>query len=371
MAKTDVKNISLAEIDKALTVESEIEKEDIFWFDIRKGNFDIYGLYNPTQLGEFKRMPIEVAEKVNIGVHNRAYNTAGGRVRFTTDSPYLAIKVEYSRLDTSPTFALSGMAGIDLYTYKDGCFNFFHEIAPDFTDAEGFERLVELGENTIGYGRSPAETHEKTEYVLTLPTYCSLTNVYIGVKQGSILDHGSEYKLKKPIVYYGSSTTQGGCATKPSLTYEEIISRRFNTDYINLGFSGSAHGEPEMLEYIAKLDMSVFVYDFDYNTDASGLRAKHYNGYKIIREKQPTLPIVIMGHSNFRNEKWNFDRMAALDDTYKRAKEEGDENIYYIRTPDIFGELDTGLCTVDGIHPNDLGFYKISQKLGEVLEKIL
>lgn len=371
MVKIDVKNIPLSQIDKALTVNSDIEKEDIEWYDIRRGTFDIYGLYNPTEEGEFKRMPISVAEKVNLGVHNRAYNTAGGRVRFTTDSPYLAIKAEYSRLETSPTFALSGMAGIDIYTYKNGEFSFFHEIAPDFTDARGFERLVEFGENAIGYGRSPAETHEKTEYVLTLPSYCSLTNLYIGIKKGSMLEHGSDYKIKTPIVYYGSSITQGGCASRPSLSYTDIISRRFNADYINLGFSGSAHGEPIIFDYIAGLDMSVFVYDFDYNTDANGLKARHYNGYKTVREKNPDLPIIIMGHPNFRNEKWNFDRMAALDETYRRATENGDKNVYYIRTPELFGELGTAFCSVDGIHPNDTGFYKMSEKLGAVLEKIL
>lgn len=370
MAKLDVRNMSLEKIDKAFVVKSDIEKDDIAWFDVRKAPFNVYGLYNPETEEVFKRMPTEVAEKVNIGVHNRSFNTSGGRIRFKTNSPYLAIKVEYSALQKAPHFTLSGMNGMDIYTYKDEKFKYFSTVIPSFEDENGYERLIELGENKIGYGRSPIDTHENTEYVLTMPLYNSVNNVYIGIKEGSHLESGSEYKISRPIVYYGSSTTQGGCATRAGLMYPEIISRRFNADYINLGFSGSAHGEEAMMEYIASLPMSVFVYDFDYNSDANGIRAKHFSGYKIIREKNPELPIVVVGHANFFGEKWNYDRLAAMDESVAKMKALGDENVAYISSPEIYGD-DVDSCTVDGIHPNDLGFYKLSEKLGEVLEKIL
>ena len=371
MSEQNIRNLALDKVDKAFTVKSEIEKDDIKWFNIKEKPFNIYGLYKPENEDVFKRMPTEVTQNVNIGVQNRNFNTAGGRVRFKTDSPYLAIKVEYSRLETSSNFSLSGSSGVDIYTYKNGEFKFFDAISPAFTDTNGYERLIELGENAIGYRRSPAETHEKTEYVLTMPTYCSVDNMYIGIKDGSVLESGSEYKIKKPIVYYGPSTTQGGCASRPSLAYPELISRKFNADYVNLGFSGSAHGEETIFNYLADLDMSIFVYDFDYNTDASGLLARHLNGYKIIREKNPNLPIIIMGHPNFRGEKWNYDRMNAIDKTYKYALSQGDKNVAYIRSPELFGELGVDCCTVDGIHPNDLGFYKMYERLSIEIEKFI
>lgn len=371
MNRQDVKNIELKKIDKNFAVESNIDKQDIAWYSVKNAPFELYGIYNPQSEKGFIRMPIEVAETVNLGVHNRSYNSAGGRVRFTTDSPYLAVKVEYASLPKSPTFALSGMCGSDIYTYKNGEFKFFALIYPEYTDTNGYERLVELGEDAIGYRRSPAEKMDKTEYLINLPAYHSVDNVYIGIKEGSYLSGGSGYRNEKPVVFYGSSITQGGCVSRPGLAYADIISRKYNLDYINLGFSGSAHGEPQMMDYIAGLPMSVFVYDFDYNTDANGLWAKHYNGYKAVRQKNPDIQIIIMGHPNFKGEKWNYDRMAALDDTYRRAVEEGDKNVYYIRSPELFGDLGVDFCSVDGIHPNDTGHLKMADRLSKEIEKII
>lgn len=367
----DIKKLSLEKIDKNFVVKSEIEKDDICWFDATKPPFDLYGFYKAETEATLKRMPTEVAERISLGVHNRSFNSAGGRVRFTTDSPYLAIKIEYGSLQKSPTFSLAGMNGCDIYTYKNGEFKFFCLVSPDYTDNEGYERLIELGEDAIGYRRGPAEKMEKTEYLVNLPSYNSVEKVYIGIKEGSHLSSGSKYRNEQPVVFYGSSITQGGCATRPGLAYTNIVSRQFNFDYINLGFSGSAHGEPEMMEYIAQLPMSVFVYDFDYNTDAAGLRAKHYNGYKAVREKHPDIPIIIMGHPNFKNEKWNFDRMEAISATYSRAKAEGDNNVYYIPSPELFGKWGIDFCSADGIHPNDAGFKLMAERLSIELEKIM
>ena len=80
-----------------------------------------------------------------------------------------------------------------------------------------------------------------------------------------MLKDAPEYRIKKPVVYYGSSITQGGCASKPGSSYESILSRRFDCDYINLGFSGTAKGEDEIVDYIKGLEMSVFVMDYDHN----------------------------------------------------------------------------------------------------------
>lgn len=371
MSTQDIKNLSLDKVDKNFAIPSNIEKDDIAWYSVKNAPFDLYGIYNAQAEEGFRRMPSEVAETVNLGVHNRSYNSAGGRVRFTTDSPYLALKVEYASLPKSPTFALSGMCGSDIFIYKDGGFKFFALATPDFTDDKGYERLIELGEDAIGYRRSPAESMEKTEYLINFPSYHTIDNMYIGIKEGSYLGGGSRYRNEKPVVFYGSSITQGGCAMRPGLAYTDIISRKYNLHYINLGFSGSAHGEVPMMEYIAGLDMAAFVYDFDYNTDANGLWAKHYRGYKIVRDAHPDIPIVIMGHPNFKGEKWNYDRMAAVEDTYKRAKAEGDNNVYYIPSPELFGEWGFEYCTADGIHPNDAGFKQMADRLSLEIEKII
>jgi hypothetical protein len=143
-------------------------------------------------------------------------------------------------------------------------------------------------------------------------------------------------------------------------------------DYVNLGFSGSCHGEPAAAAYMASLDMSVFVCDFDHNApDANELRANHYNLYKTIRAAHPDLPYVIVT----KPIRWDNDngreRHAVIMETYTRAIAEGDKHVYFVDGNDFFpADLGTS-CTVDCCHPTDLGFASMAQAVGDVLEKIL
>ena len=93
-----------------------------------------------------------------------------------------------------------------------------------------------------------------------MPLYSLPKNIYIGLQKGAKIEKCEDYKYEKPVVYYGSSITQGGCASRPGMAYTNILTRELNVDHINLGFSGSARGEDAIAEYISGLDMSVFVY---------------------------------------------------------------------------------------------------------------
>lgn len=115
-----------------------------------------------------------------------------------------------------------------------------------------------------------------------------------------MLKQAPKYAVKKPVVYYGSSITQGACASRPGNCYESILSRRLDCDYINLGFSGSAKGEDAIVDYIIGLDMSVFVMDYDYNAPTpEHLEKTHSKMFKAIRAEHPTLPIIIMPRPKF------------------------------------------------------------------------
>ena len=122
---------------------------------------------------------------------------------------------------------------------------------------------------------------------VNMPLYNGVQKLYIGVEKGASLQAAAPYTAP-PVVYYGSSITQGGCASRPGSCYENIIHTKWDVDHINLGFSGNARAEDTMMEYIASLSMSVFVYDYDYNAFDSEYYAKtHYKGYLTVREKHP------------------------------------------------------------------------------------
>ncbi|MBO4983237.1 MAG: hypothetical protein J6D23_04195, partial [Clostridia bacterium] len=177
---------------------------------------------------------------------------------------------------------------------------------------------------------------------------------------------------KKPIVYYGHSITQGGCASRPGNSYPSIISRKLNMDFINLGFSGSARGEREMAEYIASLDMELFVYDYDHNAPSwEHLQNTHEAMFKIIRKAHPTLPIIMMTSVSMARFHDNQEkRRQIIYQTYKNALKSGDKNVYFWDGDKEFKPyVECG--TVEGCHPNDYGFVGIASSLEPLIRKIL
>ena len=48
----------------------------------------------------------------------------------------------------------------------------------------------------------------------------------------------------------------------------------------------------------------------------------------------------------------------------------GDEKVYFLAGKTLFGKDDRINCTVDGTHPNDLGFRRMADAVGTVLTKI-
>ena len=154
------------------------------------------------------------------------------------------------------------------------------------------------------------------------------------------------------------------------MSYQAIVSRKFDYDYINLGFSGNAKAEDEIAEYISNLDMSVFVYDYDYNAPSEEhLRRTHEKMFKTIRKKQPFLPVIMMSRPKYYLTDAEQERRSIIEITYKNAVSARDKNVYLID-----GEALTELCkdegTVDGTHPTDFGFVSMANAVSKILANI-
>ncbi|MBR5504790.1 MAG: hypothetical protein IKV73_00580 [Clostridia bacterium] len=339
----------ISKIDDNFKVETQIEKNDIRFYKIDESPFKIYGVFKEND--KYRRMPDNIARKVSEGVYRLHTNTAGGRVRFVTDSLYIAIQSKMDGLGKMPHFALTGSAGFDLYV--DNCY--VNTFMPPYDISDGYESLFEFGEK------------ERREITINFPLYSNVNELYIGLQGTALLEEAKPYGNTKPIVYYGSSITQGGCASRPGMAYEAILSREFNYDYINLGFSGSAKAEDEMIEYIKNLDMSVFVYDYDYNAPTvEHLAQTHEKMFKAVREKKPHLPIIIMSRPKYFLTQEEKTRKEIIETTYLNAVSAGDKNVYFID-----GKKLTELCkecgTVDNCHPTDFGFASMAKALADVI----
>lgn len=354
---------NVAKFDKNMAVEKTINEPDIAFYDVRQEPFEVYGLYNYRTEPNFKRMPDEIAQTVSKGVAGLAYHTAGGRVRFSSDSAYVAIRAEMPKIGRMPHFALTGSAGFDLYVDDPatGITRFHKEFRPDFNFTGGYESIVRFSGKRLRH------------FTLHFPSYSRVSNLQIGLQQDATLGEGMKYRNDKPVVYYGSSITQGGCASRPGNTYENVIAQRMGLDYINLGFSGSGKGEPAMADYIASLDMMAFVCDYDANAPTpEHLRATHLPLYRAVRAKHPDIPYIMISrvHVDHDYEK----TIACRDviyDTYRYAREQGDRNVYFVDGEGIFRGKYANMCTVDGCHPNDLGFALMADAIGATLERAM
>jgi lysophospholipase L1-like esterase len=346
----------ISKIDSNFNVPATIQEAGLRFFDAMQPPFVIYGVFYAN--GKFRRMPEAVAKTVSNGVYNLHARTAGGRVRFRTDSNYVAIHAEMSSVGKMSHMPMSGSAGFDLYV-REETERYMGTFTPPVDMDEGFESII--------YFNSP----QMREITINFPLYSEVSSLHIGVNEGAALCSPQPYDVQTPIVFYGSSITQGGCASRPGNAYTSIVSRRFHADYINLGFAGNAKAEPEIAEYVKQLDMSVFVYDYDYNArKVEYLRDTHEKMFRVVREANPDLPIILMSRPKFYlNEKEEM-RLEIIKTTYRNAIESGDKNVYLIEGKKLM-DLAGNEGTVDTCHPNDLGFYSMAKAVGDVLEKIL
>ena len=344
---------NISKVDRNFAVKTDIYKKDIQFYNSEETPFKIYGIFKEN--GKFRRLPEKVAKAVSEGVYILHTHTAGGRVRFVTDSAYIAINVKSDGMSRSPHNPLTNSAGFDMYVGN----KYVHTFVPPYTIETGYESLFD------GFG-----SNEMREITINFPLFSNVSSLYIGLQKDAILKDATPYTNKKPIVYYGSSITQGGCSSRPGNCYENIISRKFNYDYINLGFSGNAKAEDEIADYIKGLDMSLFVYDYDYNAPSQEYLANtHEKLFKIVREAHPDIPVIIMGRPKYTLSEGEMLHTKIVEKTYKNALEAGDKNVYFIDGPTLL-ELCKDDFSVDNIHPNDFGFASMAKALSDVIEKI-
>jgi len=350
-----MKNIT--EIDKNFKIETIVDKNGIKRYNAMEKPFSIHGVFYES--GCFRRLPESVAKSVSEGVYALHENTAGGRVRFVTDSDRILLFVKMNGVTRMSHFALTGSAGLDLYVREESGEEYYAgSYRPQYDLGEVYQGEIKLGDRRL------------RELTVNLPLYSGVSEIEIGLNEDAVLLPPSEYNIKKPIVFYGSSITQGGCASRPGNSYEAFISRHFHADYINLGFSGNAKGETEIAEYISSLDMSLFVYDYDYNAPTmEHLKNTHERMFNIIRKANPTLPVIMMTRPKIRLAEAELDRLAVVKATYEKALAEGDKNVYFIPGYELM-TLAGNDGTVDGVHPSDLGFYSMAKRVIEEIGKL-
>lgn len=338
----------------------EKNSEGYIYLDTQFAPFVLGGMENPkNNCGEYYRLDATKKEIYSDANRSLAACTPGGTVRFATDAEEISVRVTLRGANVGMHhFCDRGVFGIDAYIGTGTKRNYVGGQMQTFADSSS----MNCGTLYLPKGIK--------EVMIDLPLYSGISKLEVGFHRNALIGEPTERKYK-PIGFYGSSITQGGCVSRPGNSYCNVICRALDADCRNFGFSGSAMGEKEVAEYIASCEMSCFVMDYDYNSPSvEHLRSTHEPFFRIIRDNNPDLPVVFVTHP-FYAKKTDDDeaRIKVVRQTYKNAVSAGDKKVWFVDSSDFFDDDMRDMFTVDNLHPNDLGQMAMAMEIFPAVKK--
>ena len=330
--------------------------------------FPVYGKCVAKTTARYERLTPEVDSTVRPDVAWLGRNSAGLYVRFRTDSRRINARWTSLYGNHMNHQTLTGTRGLDLYALlEDGTWRSVNSARPNPGSKETDTEVIA---NMDGKMR---------EYMLYLSLYDGVTKLEIGVEEGAVLEGPAvdSPSSDRPIVMYGTSILQGGCANRPGMAFTSILERRFNREVINLGFSGNAFLDLEIAQLMAQVENpAVYVLDHVPNTSPKMIDERGETFFHILRTAHPDVPVIFVEdpqftHLYFDSQKQEEvasknSRQKAL---FERLKKAGEKNIYYVKSEDLIGQ--DGEACVDGIHFTDLGMTRMADAMMPSLKKAL
>jgi hypothetical protein len=284
----------------------------------------------------------------------------GARLGFKTNATEFTLKIEFETFSPDVGMSIYSCQSALVYAGDRQNPRYLGMCRPASYQTKAFEAKFRKGDDSL------------EDILVWLPRNEIISDVTLEFPDGATVCNPTPYKYEKPIVYYGSSITEGGCAYNVNCGYNAIISQHLDTDYINLGFSGNAKGELAVADFINTIDMSIFVYDYDHNAPTvEHLASTHEPFFKRIREKHPDLPVIMMTRPAITYGEDEKKRREVVWATYQGALDAGDKNVYFIHGDDIYAPVGKEYCTVDKCHPNDLGFFCMANAIERVIKELL
>ncbi len=317
--------------------------------------------FEDTQ-NRYERLPATLQDVTRPPVWNLSKNCSGLAIRFRTNSTAIGAKWEVTGDVVMNHFTMTGIKGLDLYCLENGKWQFVNSARPT-----GKTSQVVIIQNM---------PEGEKEYMLYLPLYDGLAQLEIGVLPSAEIKapEVNSPQTGKPVVFYGTSITQGGCASRAGMAYPNILSRMLDREIINLGFSGNGKLDYEVAEAMATIDASCFVIDCLPNVTADLMKEKYDRFLEIIREKKPETPIIMVENILYPHMYFDqnvhqavVDKNIALKQIFDAQEKKGDRNVYYVKADDLIGHSQE--ATVDGVHLTDFGFVQMADQLYPVLKK--
>ena len=352
-----VKEKDFSDIDPNFKQKNEHEFH-LEYHDVVEAPIVLEGLPFVNDDGRRSRLPRKTAELMIKRRTGPAMQTAGGLIRFRTDSPEIGVRVRQDEYYVNYNKRMS--AGFDLYT---GC-------APDMKFL-GSHLMADAVEE-YAFSWKP-RTDGMRDFSIYLPVMCSFFKIEIGIAEGCALEAPTPRRHRPGIAFYGSSITNCGAASRPGMLYPAIIGRMMDYETINVGFAGACLGETCIADQIAKLDLSAFVLEYDHNAPSPEfLRQTHEPFFKYFRKLRPDLPVLMlsMPYADFSSEAIQ-ERRAIIVRTWLNAFESGDRQVEFLDGETFFAGAAREDCSVDACHQNDLGERLMAECIADRLKRMI
>ncbi|MEF3304130.1 SGNH/GDSL hydrolase family protein [Paenibacillus sp. GYB003] len=360
-------SVDAQKLDPNMRLEQS-DETGLLWLSPKEAPFRLAGFPWFGQDGAYRRLPLRPKHAIPPAVNQLANSTAGGQIMFQTDSPKLAIRVKLAGKAGMYHMPATGQCGFDLYIGEPGDQQYFGTVRYDHS---------QLSYEHVFYEYPHRELRHVT---LNFPLYQGVQEVQIGIEPGSELKAPLPYRTGKKVVVYGTSITQGGCATRPGMAYTNILSRRIPLEFVNLGFSGNGRGEPEVARVLTEIaNPALLVLDYEANAvDVELMRQTLPEFIRIYREAHPDVPILVVSKIQYARERFEpallqkrLDMKRVEMETVDMYRRQGDANVHFFDGTALLGTDSYNECTVDGVHPTDLGFLRMADTLTPVFKELL
>ena len=341
-----MKNVQL--IVLALSISLTAKSQTVFY---DASVFPLLGKISDATETRYERLPANFKEISRPEVWDLGKNTAGLSIRFCSDSRTISVKWETLNDLIMNHMAPTGIKGLDLYSLENGVWTYVNTARP----------TTKKSETTLIANMEKKER----EFMLILPLYDGIISIEIGVDSSAFIGQPKIDlpRRTKPVVAYGTSILQGGCASRPGMAHTNILARWLNCEVINLGFSGNAFLDYEIAELMAACDASLYILDFMPNVNVAQIKERTEKFYRILRDKHPDTPIFfiespIYPYSGYDVNVQNNtqEKNNALNEVFNDLKGKKEKNIRLIPSAGMTGT--DGEETVDGTHLTDLGFMR-------------